>query len=629
MAIPSLVLGSFNLTDWSGSRFATSVIAEGTSRGTPVPIEVAVKSWLQDGSIVVTQGYDNRTVTLRVKLRGTSLTAVANAEAALNAELGKPNTLTWTPASGPASVFVVVTSSMDPSPSTDEDIAEGLASPWRTYNLRLVCEAFVRSAAEVVATALGSGTQTVIPTPTSVTIDSGSSTTGWTAAYYQFAFDDATIMSSGSATPSTGTFIGATAIQVLTPTQDTTPAHIYARIEALRTGTAIDVSVTKQIVVTWAWDSGAYGSAGQSAAQNIRLLVNEGTTPVYLDLVSGTTSPGKTTWTEAIFAVPSSMSSISTMRFLLDMFSFRSVGTFSAQEAFYIDSVVRNNANTSVSTPRQLQRTIAVAGSARTQGSVTVEHATSALGDVLAYFWPDVGVNYSPALRQFRTSGGGVTADTTLVSGARENLVGATTVFTVPASRVAAGLHLLMARLGGANTTATVTWTATTVINSVDTGPTSTGTRVVPITTAYQIIPLDRVMLPTREVNALSATAQVKITLTATVSSGTTALLDEMWFFNSTIGQLIQVACGTAAPSSGGSSNRMFIKPATVTNPRPILRVGFASDESDSAFALATSAWEFPQFMPSITNVFTATTNALDAAVTLRHYPRWHSNAAS
>jgi hypothetical protein len=298
-------------------------------------------------------------------------------------------------------------------------------------------------------------------------------------------------------------------------------------------------------------------------------------------------------------------------------------------ESVSIDQIVRNNADSSVSTPRQLQRTIAVAGSTRTQGSVTIAHETAALGDVLAYFWPDVGVNYSPALRQFRTSGGGVTADITLVSGARENLVGATIVFTVPASRVAAGLHLLMARLGGANTTATVTWTATTVINGVDTGPTVTGTRVVPITTAYQIIPLDRVMLPTREVNALSTTAQVKITLTATVSSGTTALFDEMWFFNSTIGQLIQVACGTAAPSSGGSSNRMFIKPATVTNPRPILRVGFASDESDSAFALATSAWEFPQFMPSITNVFTVTTNALDAAVTMRHYPRWHSNAAS
>jgi hypothetical protein len=63
MAFPSLVLGSFNLTDWAGVAYNTSVIAEGTSRGAPVPIEVAVKSWLQDGSVVVTQGYDNRTGT--------------------------------------------------------------------------------------------------------------------------------------------------------------------------------------------------------------------------------------------------------------------------------------------------------------------------------------------------------------------------------------------------------------------------------------------------------------------------------------------------------------------------------------------------------------------------------------
>jgi hypothetical protein len=31
MAFPSLVLGSFNLTDWAGVAYNTSVIAEGTS----------------------------------------------------------------------------------------------------------------------------------------------------------------------------------------------------------------------------------------------------------------------------------------------------------------------------------------------------------------------------------------------------------------------------------------------------------------------------------------------------------------------------------------------------------------------------------------------------------------------
>ena len=70
MALPTLTLGNFELTDFAGATYGVSVIAEGTSRGAPVPINVAVKSWLQDGSVVVTQGFDNRDVTLRVRLRG-------------------------------------------------------------------------------------------------------------------------------------------------------------------------------------------------------------------------------------------------------------------------------------------------------------------------------------------------------------------------------------------------------------------------------------------------------------------------------------------------------------------------------------------------------------------------------
>jgi hypothetical protein len=41
-------------------------------------------------------------------------------------------------------VFVVVTSSLD---FIDEQVAnEEQVTPWRTYSVRLVCEAFVRSA---------------------------------------------------------------------------------------------------------------------------------------------------------------------------------------------------------------------------------------------------------------------------------------------------------------------------------------------------------------------------------------------------------------------------------------------------------------------------------------------------
>lgn len=608
-----------NLTDWAGAAYRTSVIAQGTSKGAPVPLEMAVKSWLQDGSIVVTQGYDNRTVNLRVNLRASSLTAVANAEAALFAELGKPNLLTWTPASGPATVFVVITSSMEESPQESGDLAENQAFPWRTYNVRLLCEAFTQSVAEVTIAALGSGTQTVIPTPTSVTVDSGSSTTGWTGNYYRWdTAAHTTLISSGSTTMS----VLSGAVNSVSAANPAGPIDPYMRVEAMRTG-SVDVSVTKQIVVNWQWD--VAGTPYPWVSTNFQLLVNEATTPVFLTRVSGTPAPGRLTYTEATFIVPSSLSTINTMRFIVDLNGFPTTGQV---ESLYIDSVIRNNANTSISTPRELQRTISVAGSARTQGRVTISHETSALGDVLAYFWPDLSANYSPPLRQFRSAGGGVTADTTLVSGARENLVAATTVFTIPASRVPDGGYLLMARLGGAATTATLTWTATTILNSVDIGPTSTGTRVAPITTAYQNIAMARIVLPTNNVNPQATTAQVKITLTATVSSGSTANLDEAWIFGD-FGQLTQVACGTASPSSGGSSNRVFIRPATSTFPQPSVRLGFASDETDASSPSSLSSWQPPEFKPSLTNVYTATSNALDAAVTLYHFPRWHTNAAS
>jgi hypothetical protein len=74
----SLVLGAFDLTASDGT---TKVLSEGTTRGNPVPIETAVKSWLQDGSIVVTQGYDNREVHIRVRFFGANLTALATKEA--------------------------------------------------------------------------------------------------------------------------------------------------------------------------------------------------------------------------------------------------------------------------------------------------------------------------------------------------------------------------------------------------------------------------------------------------------------------------------------------------------------------------------------------------------------------
>src|SRR5690349_7353347 len=95
-----LVFGSFDLVDTYSSDYSVETLGEGTDWGSPEPIEQVIASLLQDGSIVVTQGYDNRTVTIRVIITASDSAALADAEAALFAEIGKANTLTYTPIDG-------------------------------------------------------------------------------------------------------------------------------------------------------------------------------------------------------------------------------------------------------------------------------------------------------------------------------------------------------------------------------------------------------------------------------------------------------------------------------------------------------------------------------------------------
>lgn len=622
MTFSSLVLGNFDLTDWSGMRYNTSVIAEGTSRGGPTSIDVAVQSWLQDGSVVITQGYDNREVSLRVRLRGPDLLDLAKCEAALFAELGKPNLLTWTPPDGfgPPSVFEVVTSSMVEAPSAEGDLAEMAAFPWRTYNLRLVCKAFVRSVDEVVAEAIGAGNLTSLPAPVTVTVDDGSSTSGWSGTYH-YIIDNGTVIESAASTVS----VISGSINSLTPAytyHDPTP--YFVQVEAYRAGT-VDVSTLKQMVVRWRWDS-SDGDLGSWFAQNFRLLVHTAANPgvaVLLQQVSGVKTPGRAEFVDAIFQIPASMTSIVAIRPVVNLTTGnRNLGQ---QQSVNVDSITLNNANTTVSTPRQLVRTVDVAGSARTQGTVEIMHNTSALGDVLFYSWPEIDEVYSPPLRQYRTSGAGVTTDTALVSGARENLVGGSVVYDIPVANLPKTSHLLMLRLGGADTLTTLSWSATTRIGSNDVGPTVSGSLDLDLDVAYKLFPIAKIDLPTRAVGASSA-AKVRITLSATVAVGSTANIDEGWLFSS-IGRLLQASCGTGLPASGGPSNRMWVSPATLTEPRPSVRVGNLASGSDARFP-DFLRWQFPEFKPPLTNVFTVTTNALDAAVTLKHFPTWHSHAA-
>lgn len=150
-----LTLGSLDLMDKAGTPFAVATEAEGTEWGNPQPIEVAIRSLLQDGSIVAHEGDDNREVTLRVRITAPDSAALAQGEAALMAELYKRNDLTYTPSDGwsDPTVFDVVTSSLT---HTMDDLGE--VQGRRIYSVRLVCLPFGRSETAT----------TVTPTPTSI-----------------------------------------------------------------------------------------------------------------------------------------------------------------------------------------------------------------------------------------------------------------------------------------------------------------------------------------------------------------------------------------------------------------------------------------------------------------------------
>jgi hypothetical protein len=151
---------------------------------------------------------------VKIRFYGDNLTALNAKEALLFAELEKPNTLTWTPDNGPATVFVVVTSSLV---QNDESfVGEVQGDPWRTYNVRLVCEAFTRSVSETVATALAAdGTTTTL-------VNNGSATTNWTGS-----------VSAGTLTGPT--VVGGTAVKV------GTTAVLYG---AVTTSATLTTSIT-------------------------------------------------------------------------------------------------------------------------------------------------------------------------------------------------------------------------------------------------------------------------------------------------------------------------------------------------------------------------------------------------
>ena len=546
----------------------------GTEWGSPQPVEVTLSN-MRLGPLVVRDGWEARVVFVAVRVRGVDSGALADAEAALWRETGKPNTLTWQPADGKGapSVFEVMTSSVA---GRFDDLRETLSTE-RTYVLRLVCRPFVRSTTKVTTAALQSG-----ETPTTVVVADGSSTTGWTG--------NGTVTTSGgfvkvSPDPGPGPTLTYTA-----SIDCTTTRYLRIRVRRLKPGTF----------------------AG------IEFKVNGVTTSI----VGSTPRSSDASYFYRTYIIDAGERVISSV-------TVECWGTGLSELA--VDYIERTNLAPVLGTGRQLARQLDVPGSAPTEGSLRISSVVGqALGTVLAYTWrDDTESGWLPPIMAWLSSGG-ATADSDMVSGQRVSLAGSGATFTMPAV-MPHGSYVLLGRMNSSVVEdVTFTYTIQATLNGSPIGPAVTGTTPVSFGSTSWVLksPTGLLSLPTIP---LPDNTEAELTITLAVSGETgTVQIDEGWLFNTDVGRLSWL--GNGAPASGGPASRVWINSPTIDRPFPQYLIGTDEDGTDAFGATAGGSLMFPTehvFEAGTMNVFTVTTGTEYAEVELDCYPRAPFHAAS
>jgi hypothetical protein len=549
-----------------------NALGEGTEWGNAEQIARTVTTFLQDGALEVVDSYGNRTMTIELKIVGEDSYGLALGEQALFLEVAKErNTLVWTPpniitGSGAPCVFEVVSAQLEHSL---DDLGELRLE--RRYKLTVKALPWAKS--ETVTTLVSPAPANVSPTVTLV--DACTSTTGWTGS------PNAATTSGGSVKETVAT---------------SGSGYVLATGSLLRSGLAISMTTTPYVRI----DYSAAGSYPYTSSDVVKI---NGVT------VAEAARNGSVAW----YLSPSTLNSVQ----VIHSRTVLAGGGF----VLSVNDISRSDLPQDASGAKQTYRTLAVAGSARTQARLALEDPAAALGSVLVYTAPNVGPMMQPPLRAFRTAGSTETADSTAVS-AKSSDLATLHIFDIPASQVVAGGYQLLARVKHASAGARdIAWAARSRMGSTnDTG--QSGVQSVTLAAGvWTVVNVAAMVLPTR---AMSSAGLVRIEL----SGPSGLLLDEAWLFNTDTGKLTWVECGTATPSAGASANRLWLDPASLANPAPSVWLGTAADRSD-AFAPGYPAMQSfgdHEFVPPSMNVFTVTSNSVATAVTLSYSAAFHTH---
>lgn len=590
---PRWIIGDLDLTDYP---FA---VVFGSDYGTPDASPAVLASFLTDGDLELTARRGNRTLTLPVLVEGADMVALAEAERALQLECDKPlNTLYVDPGDGYGEPFQWTVFRGTATFQRDDKFED---SGYRLWQLTWRALPWPEAATEVTVPSLATTGSTT------TNVDDMSSATGWAGSV------------SGLATTPTSAGGALTVQRSLGPGK-----YPWS---ATRSG-SITTSATPYLVLDWKPTSASLVTAGVKA-------VGDGVT---LPIIASQPSP-TAGYTRTWFQVAAA--SVSTLIFTANIQSAAVTGTTSL--GIVMDNLDRTDARPTAGSVKQQLRSIEIAGSAPTSGSVAIEHASSPLGDVLFYSCPDDGSGYVPAMRGYHTSGT-VTSDATAVSGSYDTLSSspATASWSAPYLSVPEGEYAVLARMSGATAGAVaLNWVFSTQVAGTNVGTVPTVAYSGTLTTSYALYRVSNLIhLPPFDAT-VGPNSTVK--LLVTWQSGVTVHLDEVWLFNVSTGRLSQFYCGTGSAAAGGPANRVWIDAPTVENDglgRYLM--GTAADRSDAYGAVAPLGVGLPadnlaaaslgvhEFEPGANKVFVVTSNPTTAVdVSYRYRPAGHSSVYS
>lgn len=581
-------------------------------RGKAEPVVTSFEASLRDGAVEELIRHNNRDINLVVALSGPNSDALAVLEEKLALEVAKGYIeFAWTPPDGAGATTVFDVLWGDVGFDDDDELWDLLELEGkRVFPIALRCWPFGRSDRwiRVQAGAVAGGADTQINACDSLTGISGAAGLD-TSVKYQ---------GTGSVLVN-GATIAYTAIG---------GGSYYKTVRGTLTFSGLSVNLTTTPFVTIKADT------NYKTSQSLRMWIDGVEAPSAGNAYSGAGSGFRT------FAFRSTDSSVSevvveiTETYVVynptgkpaDEVPPSGVGT-------RLDDLRRGPTPPALSTSgRESTVLLPMYGSARTEGTIEISHATQGLGDVLVYSNPLLGVlGYTPDLRRYASTLTGGSTGPSYISGGFSalDITPGTTVFQVPAEPLPEGSYMLVAAspagfgvmTGPINVTVRLKAGATTLASRTYSGltPVQLGTT--------NFVTLGSISLPPAIV-ADGSSALVELDITK-VNSGDSWQWDEFFIFHVADNMALTViAAGSGTKALGTANNRAWIDAPTLKRPNGAIFVGTDASRIDAYHAGQVSpVWNPHLLVPPNAPLFVVTSGAANPTIGAVYPPRWIHNA--